>query len=607
MATISDNFLKAGRVICVDTETALAPKAFEGRHCVRLIQVYSPEHEFWYDLKTFSDIQWEELKNCLEDPELQLIFQNAAFDIRVLQGCGIDVKGQIDDTMLQSWLLNNGIPTARHSLQAIAYRELGVKLDKTLQKSDWMNADLTEEEIEYGMNDVRTTYDAFFAMEHRIENLCLDIVYDVEIKAIKPTIMMESTGLYLDRALIDDLAKDLEETRKTGLSAFVEGLDSELENYGAERLPTHEDGRINLNKKTTGSVRLGTKQFAGFNPGSAQQVLKHFKAIGIEPVDPTGKPSVDKKFLAAHTERSVVRDYLAWKKADKHLQMCATLTGAQADDGRIYARFNQTGTFTGRYSSSSPNLQNIPRGDMRHTFIAPEGREMVDLDYGGMELRALCSPRIADEPAMADAFLQGEDVHRTTAALMFGVHIDDITDEERRQAKAVNFGAAYGSGPQGLVNYFQSLGQLISYEEGEAFLKAWLAAYPNIQRWHNTCRELVKQDEPVVMVDGRRRYLVGEKAQRHTTMANNIVQGSCASAMKLALFGIYERLPALDPSARLVAVIHDEVLIECAEGKGEEILEMARGQMRQAGAEIFGPKVPLEADGSVGKSWGDAH
>ena len=604
---ITSDFEKLGFHAAFDTETALAPRAFEGRDCVRLLQAYSPTHEFWYDLKTFTDDDWAELKACLENPDLTLIFQNAAFDLRVLQGCGIEPQGKIEDTMLQSWLLSNGNPQIKNSLEAIAYRVLGVKLDKTLQKSDWMNAELTAEEIEYGMNDVRITYDAFKAMQPRIEKKELTSPYEIEVKAIKPTIMMESTGLYLDRALIDDLAKDLEETRKTSLKAFVEGLDSELANYEAEPLPRLPNNEINLNKKTTGSVRLGTKQFAGFNPGSSQQVLKHFKAIGIEPVDPNGKPSVDKKFLAAHTTRDVVRDYLAWKSADKHLQMCVTLTGAQAEDGRIYARFNQTGTFTGRYSSSSPNLQNVPRGDMRHCFAAPEGREMLDLDYGGMELRALCSRKIADEPAMAEAFLKGADVHRETAALMFKVPPEQITDEQRRQAKAVNFGAAYGSGPQGLVNYFQSQGQLISYEEGETFLKNWLDAYPNIKKWHNTCRELVKQGEPVVMVDGRRRQLIGENVQRHTTMANNIVQGSCASAMKLALYGIHKQLPRLDPTARLVAVIHDEVLIECAEGKGEEILAMAREQMMQAGSEIFGPEIPLEAEGSVGRSWGDAH
>ena len=603
---IAEDFKKAGRVIAVDTETAMAPRAFEGRDCVRLVQVYSPQHEFWYDLAEFSDDDWHELRIWLEDPALRLIFQNAAFDLRVLQGCGINICGKVEDTMLQSYLLHNGIPTAKHNLAAIAFRELGIKLDKSLQKSDWMNADLTEEEIEYGMNDVRVTYQSFFSMADKIARFDLEVPYEVEIKAILPTVEMEATGINLDRAAMDDLAKDLEETRATSLAAFVEGLDSDLREYNADPLPRHADGRINLNKKTTGSVRLGTKQYAGFNPGSSQQLLARFNAIGIDPTDPLGKPSVDKKYLAAHTERAVIRDYLSWKRADKHLQMCATLTGAQAENGRIYGRFNQTGTFTGRYSSSNPNLQNIPRGDMRFCFTAPEGRELVDLDFSGMELRALCSPRIANEPAMAAAFCNGDDVHRATAALMFRVDPEEITDEERRQAKAVNFGAAYGSGPQGLVNYFQSLGQLISFEEGKAFLNAWLEAYPNILSWHNNCRELVKQGESVVMVDGRQRHLIGDAA-RHTIYCNNVVQGSCASVMKLALYGIHQNLRTIDESARLVAVIHDEVLIECDHGNGSTILDMAREQMKEAGAAILGTEVPMEADGAVGASWGAAH
>lgn len=115
----------------------------------------------------------------------------------------------------------------------------------------------------------------------------------------------------------------------------------------------------------------------------------------------------------------------------------------------------------------------------------------------------------------------------------------------------------------------------------------------------------MRADEPVVMVDGRQRFLVGDAA-KHTTMANNIVQGSCASAMKLALYGIYQQLPSIDPTARLVGAIHDEVLIECAQGKGNLILEMAQKQMLSAGEEIFGDEVPLEAEGGVGESWGAA-
>jgi DNA polymerase-1 len=243
---------------------------------------------------------------------------------------------------------------------------------------------------------------------------------------------------------------------------------------------------------------------------------------------------------------------------------------------------------------------------MRYCFAAPPGREMVDLDFSGMELRALCSPRIADEKQMADAFNRGEDIHRYTASLMFKVPQNEITDEERRQAKAVNFGAAYGSGPGGLVGYFQSIGQIISWEEGDAFLRAWISSYPAIERWHNDAREVVKGGGDVRMVDGRRCFLMGERS-KHTIYCNNQVQGSCASATKLALYGVWKELPALDTSARIVGAIHDEILIECEQGKGEAILAMAREQMREAGEDIFGPEVPLEADGSVGSSWGAAH
>lgn len=206
---------------------------------------------------------------------------------------------------------------------------------------------------------------------------------------------------------------------------------------------------------------------------------------------------------------------------------------------------------------------------------------------------------------MREAFNTGRDVHRYTASLMFGKPEDEVTDEERRQAKAVNFGAAYGSSAGGLCNYFQAIGQPITLKEGEAFLKAWLAAYPKIGRWHNLCRELVDAGAPVTMVDGRRRWLHGDSA-RHTIMANNIVQGSSASAMKLALAAIYDRLPAIDTTARLVGVIHDEVLIECDADHADAILAMAEAAMVEAGKEIFGDSILLEAEGGIGDSWGGA-
>ena len=243
---------------------------------------------------------------------------------------------------------------------------------------------------------------------------------------------------------------------------------------------------------------------------------------------------------------------------------------------------------------------------MRHAFAVGESRALVDLDYGGMELRAACCKRITDEPTMRQAFNEGRDVHTSTAASMFSIDAEEVTPEQRRIAKGTSFGLLFGSGANGLVNYFNTQGVTITLKEGEEFRKAWLKTYPNIAKWHNHCRAMVEQGEPVRMVDGRRRYLYGEK-ERHTTFCNNLVQGSCASAMKLAMYGIHKELRNIDLTARLVAQIHDEILIECDEAKAPAVLEMAQQMMEQAGQEIFGDDIKMVAQGSFGKSWGEAH
>ena len=607
--SISSNFGLLGPLAACDTETALAPLSFKGRKYVRLIQFWGESHNFWYDLKTFNEADWQELKENLEQRDLTLIFQNANFDLRVLQGCGIYPRKLVHDTMLQSYLLTNGIPVkagqrGHNNLEAISQRELGVTVDKSLQSQDWMNAELSDADMRYAMGDVQLTWEAYHRMAPKISEQGLDTVYEIERKALLPTIEMESTGLRMDRAIIDEQVQDLTEERDSSLAAFIEMLDTELPEDA--KLPRNEDGTINLNKKTSGSVRLGTKKFAGFNPGSSKQLLEKLALIGVEPVDPTGKPSVDKKYMTQWGHHPVVQPYLAWKRCDKHLQMCQTLIKHQdPETGRIHARFNQTGTFTGRYSSSSPNLQNIPRGLMRYAFRVTEGRALVDLDYGGMELRAACCSRIADEPAMREVFNTGGDVHRSTAAKMFGITEEEVTDEQRRKAKSTNFAALFGSSPNGVVNYFQSQGVTISLKEGTEFLNSWLRAYPQIARWHNHCRAMVESGCPVEMVDGRRRYLYGDK-ERHTTFCNNTVQGSCASVMKLAMYGIHKEVKNLDPTARLVAQIHDELLIECAEDKADVVLSLAESVMTSAGFEIFGDDIQMVAEGGIGDSWGAA-
>jgi len=577
---------RLGRSFALDTETALIPHAFNGKGSVRLIQFYSPTYSFYLDTFDLTASDWTTLTEFLQDPKLVIVFHNANFDLRVLQGCGIDIKGKIHDTMFQSYLLNNGIPSISHKLSEVAKRELSVVMDKTLQAQDWMSAQLNEADKDYAMKDVEYTYKCCLKMLKRIKAEDLSTAYEIECRAVKATIQMEATGFRMDRYAMDKQVEDLIETSESTKSAYIEDLDGELMDVGHDGVPRNEDGSFNLRKSTTGSIRLGTKKYAGYNCGSAKQTLEYWKVIDIQPVDKEGKPSLDQKLLAEFRERRLVDTYLRWKKADKQLQMCKTLIKHQVEEtGRIHSRFNQI--------------------DMRYLFKVIKGRLLVVLDYGGMELRALCSPRIANEKQMMDAFNAGVDIHRRTASLMFNKKEVEVTDEERRQSKACNFGCAYGSGPQGLVNYFASLGQIISYEEGEKFLKAWLQAYPKIAEWHKECRNRVDRGEAVRMVDGRRRFLHGE-ASKHTTFANNTVQGSCASVVKLAMAVIYDRLPGIDKTARLIAQIHDEVVIECERDKAEKVLEMAKKVMEEAGKEIFGDEVDLIAEGNYGESWGDA-
>ena len=625
--SITSHFGYLGSLAACDTETALAPLSFKGRKHVRLIQFWGENHNFSFDLKMFNEAQWQELKENMEGRDLTLIFQNALFDLRVLQGCKIRPRKLVHDTMLQSYCLTNGDPVPKIegiksnlSLAAIAHRELGVTVDKTLQAQDWMNADLTEEDMAYAMKDVQLTWEAFHRMKTKIFEQDLETVYEIERKTLLPVLQMESTGVLVSRDLLDDTKADYIEQRDSNLKLFVETLDSELpgglprhEVCDENRMLTHLHGEINTVSADSGNVKAGTKQRAGFNPNSSQQILKHFNTLGIYPMMPPsfkypdGKASIDQKVLPEWAHYPVVSYYMKWKKANTLVTFCESVIKAQdPENGRIYPRFNQTGTGTGRFSSSKPNIQQTPRGQIRYAYMAGEGRAFVDLDFSGMELRAACSKAIADEPAMRNAFNSGQDVHRSTAARMFDIPQEEVTDEQRRQSKAVSFGALFGSSPSGLVNYFASLGLTITRKEGETFLNAWLKAYPKIAKWHRHCKAQVEAGNPVVMVDGRKRNLQGEQ-NRHTIFANNTVQGSCASVVKLAMYGIHDQLHKVDSTARLVAQIHDELLIECAADKAPLVLSLAEAVMVEAGAEIFGDDIQMTAEGGIGNSWGDAH
>jgi DNA polymerase I-like protein with 3'-5' exonuclease and polymerase domains len=247
-------------------------------------------------------------------------------------------------------------------------------------------------------------------------------------------------------------------------------------------------------------------------------------------------------------------------------------------------------------------MQQIPRESyIRDCFVAKDGHELVVMDVKNMEMGVACCEPIANERLMQEALRNSVDLHTLTGHLIFHVPIEEVGKEERQRAKSCNFGLLFGSGAPGLKDYFASFGNTITLDEATEFRKSWLAAYPAMAEWHRKAKYECERGE-VRMVDGRRRWLVGDQA-RPTVWLNNLVQGTAASIVKQTMVGIWPRLPK---GARLIAQIHDELIVEAPEGSGEEVLDVMKTQLLLAGRLIIGDSVDMLGEGSVAKSWGAA-
>lgn len=601
--SITSEIRGLGSTICLDLETALAPLCFKGRGHVRLLQVHSDEGEHWYDLATFTDADWVELKAVLEDPTITWVGQNLGFDYRCLLGCGITLQGRLEDTLVQSALLNNGLPNISNGLEAIAKRVLGVQLDKTLQAQDWMNAALNDADLAYAMGDVRITWQAWQEQRAQIKNAGLQRVYDLECALIPSVVEMEHTGMLVDQEQANAAIEQLETEIETSRSAFLDTLDQQLTELHGEGLPRDEDGSLNLRAKK--ELKRDGGRPAGFNINAPQQVLAKLQQLGIDPIDPkSGKPTTDKKVLRSFADQPVVGTLLDYKRAEKRRSMIQSwLDKNIEEDGRIRARFAQLSTGTGRFSCSSPNMQQIPRESyIRDCFIAGPGKMLVVMDVKNMEMAVAASTPIADEKLVQKALSEEVDLHTLTAHLIFNVPIEEVEKDQRQRAKSCNFGLLFGSGAPGLKDYFASFGNSITLDEAREFREAWLKAYPAFAEWHRRAKWEVERTGEVRMVDGRRRWLVGDQA-RPTVWLNNMVQGTAASIVKLTMVGLQTRLPK---GCKLIAQVHDELIVEAPEEEAELALLRMKVELGVAGKQILGDSVDMVGEGSVAKSWGRA-
>jgi DNA polymerase-1 len=276
--------------------------------------------------------------------------------------------------------------------------------------------------------------------------------------------------------------------------------------------------------------------------------------------------------------------------------------------GRIHTTFHQTGAATGRLSSSDPNLQNIPvRSEIgrriREAFVAPPGSVLVSADYSQIELRVLA--HVSEDPSLLDAFERGEDVHRRTAAEVFGVKLEDVTDAMRRSAKAINFGIAYGQTSFGLSQRLD-----ISGTDAKGIIDRYFERYVKVRAWLDATIEQARRTGEVSTLYGRRRFVpeihsrnFAIRAGAERIAVNTPIQGTAADIVKRAMIRVHQRLQREQLRSRMLLQVHDELLFEVPEGEVEPLRRLAIEEMEGA-AQL---KVRLAVDVGQGKSWAEAH
>jgi DNA polymerase-1 len=415
------------------------------------------------------------------------------------------------------------------------------------------------------------------AQEPQLEELDLGRLYrECELPLVRVLAVMEAAGVRIDTYRLGEITARLHDQ--------VEELEDRV----------HE---------------LAGGPFTIGSPKQLAEVL--FSRLGLQPVR-KGKTgySTDARVLATLREQHpIVPDVEEWRELTKLLNTYLEPLPTYVDTttGRLHTTFNQTVAATGRLSSSNPNLQNIPvrsalGAEIRSCFVAEEGSQLVVADYSQIELRLMAS--FAQEPAMLDAFRRGEDVHRTTAAAVAGIPVDEVTPQQRERAKATNFGIMYGLSAFGLS---EQVGMTV--EEAREFIAAYFARYPHVRAFRDRVILQAAEDGHVRTVLGRRRAIpeLRSGVQRIRSLGerlavNSVLQGSAADIIKLAMIRAQNQLELRALRARLVLQVHDELVFEAPEAEVGAVMELAREAM--IGAYVLDP--PLDVHVGAGSNWRDA-
>ena len=522
------------------------------------------------------------LKPWLEDASRPKLGQHIKYDRHVFKNHGIDVQGYAHDTMLQSYVLEVHKP---HGLASLAERHTGRKgisyedlCGKGAHQIPFAQVPV-DKAAAYSCEDSDQTLDVHQALWPLLQaDDKLRFIYDLEIASSEVLYRIERNGVLIDAATLAN--------------------------------QSHELGQRILQLETEAYEIAGQP----FNLSSPKQLGEiFFDKLGMPVVKKTatGARSTDEEVL-----EKLAEDYPLPAKLLEHRSLCK-LKGTYTDKlaqlalprtGRVHTHYAQAVAVTGRLSSNDPNLQNIPIRTpegrrVREAFIAPPGRVIASADYSQIELRIMA--HLSGDHSLLHAFHAGLDVHRATAAEVFGVEVDQVTSEQRRYAKVINFGLIYGMSSFGLA---KNLG--IETKAAAAYIDRYFQRYPGVKQYMDETKASAKARGYVETVFGRRLYLPEinspngpRRSGAERAAINAPMQGTAADLIKKAMVAVQQELDANKPQIKMIMQVHDELVFELPEGE----VDWVRSHIPRLMAEVAQLKVPLLAEVGVGPNWDKAH
>ena len=524
------------------------------------------------------------IRPAMTNPDIGKVAHNAKYDFTILDRYDLPVAPITFDTMIAEWLTD---PATKHKgLKDLSFHRLGMEMtniEKLIGKGK-KQIPFSQVNIEdaapYGAADADITLRLVEPLQAEIDEKNQQGILDLEIPLIPILSKMEQAGIGVDLDFFRHMKQDL--------AARLKALENEIfEIAGAPFNVNSTQQLSDVLFKTMGLPTEGLKKTKSGHFSTAANVLEDLKKVDDEGI-----------------VKAIVEFRELGKLKSTYVDALPELVNKK--DGRIHTSFNQTGAITGRIASNSPNLQNIPiRSEVgqqiRRGFVAKPGWVFLAADYSQVELRILA--HVSQDEALLDAFRQDQDIHSTTAAAVYSIDIGDVTYNQRRFAKAVNFGLIYGMGAFRLARDSE-----LTLSEAENYIKEYFARFPGIQNYLDDTKSLAKSQGYVETLLGRRRYfpvfrgsMSGSNRQlwlrAEREAINHPIQGTAADIIKIAMLHLHEKLE--NQRGQMLLQVHDELLLEVPADEAEDMRKLVVDTMASA----YQLDVPLKVDASIGENW----